>query len=76
MNTQFTVTYQIDSLTDGFFTVNEEYQARYYYKEGAIVTEVHTTETHLPPRSKARYRVMTDWYDKDHENFDNESEEV
>ena len=76
MNTQFTVTYQIDSLTDGHFTVNDEYLARYHYKEGDTVTEIHTTETHLPPRSKALYRIMTDWHDKDHENFDYEPEEV
>ena len=76
MNTQFTVTYRIDSLTDGCFDTNEEYLARYHYERGDTVTEIHTTETHLPPRSKARYRVMSDWYDKDHENFDNEPEEI
>ena len=76
MNTQFTVTYRIDSLKDGRFDTNEEYLARYYYEEEAIVTEIHTTETHLPPRSKALYRIMTDWHDKDHENFDYEPEEV
>jgi len=75
MNTQFTVTYQIDSLTEGLFVVDDEYLARYHYKDGAIVTEVHTAETLLPPRSKAWYRIMTDWHDKDHENFDYEPEE-
>jgi len=76
MNTQFIVTYRIDSLTDGRLTVKDEYLARYYYKDGAIVTEIHTTETHLPPRSKALYRVMTDWHDENHDNFNYEPEEI
>ena len=76
MNTQFTVTYKIDSLADDRFVVSEEYLARYHYEQGDTVTEIHTTETHLPPRSKALYRIMTDWHDKDNDIFNYESEEV
>ena len=76
MDTQFTVTYKIDSLTDGLFDVNDEYLARYYYKRGDIVTEVHTTETHLPPRSQAWFQTLTNWHDKDHNDFDCEPEEI
>jgi len=75
MDTQFTVTYQIDSLADGLFTVNEEYQARYHYKEGATVTEIQTTVAHFPPRSQAWFQVRTDWHDEDHDNFNYEPEE-
>ena len=77
MDSQFTVSYKIsDSFTNESFIANEEYLARYHYEKGDVVTEIHTTETQLPPRSKALYRVMTDWHDKDHENFNYEPEEV
>jgi len=77
MDSQFIVSYKIsDSFTNESFIANEEYLARYHYEKGDVVTEIHTTETHLPPRSKALYRVMTDWHDKDHENFNYELEEV
>ena len=77
MDTQFTVTYKIDNpFSDERFYVLERYQAEHYYNDGCIVTEIHETVTLLPPHSKALYRVMTDWHDKDHENFDYEPEEL
>ena len=68
MNTQTVITYQIiDLFTGERFTVNEDYQARYYYDQGNLVTELHTTVTHLPPFSQALYQVNTNWHDRDNE---------
>ena len=76
MDTQFTVTYQIDdSVTGKRFLVNDEYLAQYYYKRGDIVVEIHTTVTQLPPRSRAQLRTFANWHDKDIENNYYEPEE-
>ena len=75
MDTQVSITYQItDPLTNEYFVVNEEYQARHYYDRGYLVTEYHTTVTLLPPFSKARLRIATHWHDNDLENNNHEPE--
>ena len=77
MESQFTVTYKIaHPFSGGYFVVNEPYQAKHYYDDGYIVTEVHTTVTLLPPSSKVEVRAATDWRDKDTENDYHEPEEV
>jgi hypothetical protein len=75
MDTQTVVTYQVaDPFTGERFAVNEDYQARYYYEKGNIVTEFHTTVTMLPPFSQALHQVSTSWHDKDPEKNDPEHE--
>ena len=77
MNSQLTVTYKIAHPFSGkYFVVDELYQAKHYYNDGYIVTEMHTTVTLLPPSSNVEVRVATDWRDKDTENNDQEPEEV
>jgi len=76
MDSQFTVTYQIDDpFEDEHFVVNEEYQARYYYDKGCTVTEIHTTTTKVPPFVIAKDQFLFRWHDKDPEYNEPESEE-
>ena len=76
MDTQFTVTYQIDDqFTDERFVTSEEYLARYHYDRGDTVTEIHTTVTLLPPFSFTENRVFSRWHDKDPEYIYHEPEE-
>ena len=75
MDTQFTVTYQIDDqFEDESFVVHEEYQARYYYNNGCTVTEIHTTTTKVPPFVIAKDQFLLRWHDKDPEYNDHEPE--
>jgi len=68
MDTQFTITYQIDDpFTDERFVVNEEHQARHFYDESCTVTEIHTTVTLLPPFALTENRGFSRWHDKDPE---------
>ena len=76
MDSQFTITYQIDDqFADEIFFVNEEYQARYYYNDGCTVTEVHTTITQVPPFVIAKDQISMRWHDKDPEYIYHEPEE-
>ena len=77
MDTQLTITYQIDDpFANERFVVDEEYQARYYYDESCTVTEIHTTVTLLPPFALTENRVFSRWHDKDPEYIYHEPEEL
>ena len=68
MDTQFTITYQIDDqFEDESFFVDEEYQARYHYDNGCTVTEIHMTTTQVPPFVSTKDQFFFRWHDKDPE---------
>ena len=76
METQFTITYQIDDpFADESFVTNEEYLARYHYEKGDTVTEFHTTITLVPPFVLAEDKIAMRWHDKDPEYIYHEPEE-